>query len=686
MRTRTSWGAAGALSLLLAPTLLAQESAPAPNAARSLDPAAAPRAPRLSGRVASAATFEIGGGKYEVGAGTLQELVDADGAPMGWFASAGGKLTWTPDDPSGARVYIENAKRVGGVDVKGDALVGAFSAGVFFVSDDLRARLAPEEPAAGSAAGGDGALKAALGRFVADRLPHPGVALAAARREKRPYFQALLVAGKDLRHEYDDALGDAETLTVVEQPAGTPVDFPDWRVPRTIGRRAIGRSRRAAPRVDFRLVDVKVDVREDEGGWGRFQVEETILPQRPLSAIRLGFDSDRLTEHTFRIVSTRLQSVTLADGTPVPHAFERETLTLFFPKPLAAGASVTLSLSYVAPFLARLGGDNYWELPLGGDWYPAPTHAAASGHTFRSVVRTRKPFLAFASGETVRRGEDGDWNLLETKLERPTAFVTILAGKYTLHEETVDGVTCRVASYGVAKPKSSAKLSNLFHLFRKFYEPYFGPFPWKQYDIVEVNSYGYGQAPPGMMRITHEAFDRTNLVDPVAEFFSEGVNERLAHEIAHAWFGHVVWSADATHQWLEEAFSEVAAGRAIEAMKDKADYKRMSNIWKDRGREASSLAPIAQANEVVVKATPGASDVIGTHRYYLTYFKGATLLTEIRKEIGDELFFTVLRSFLRSFEKRPAVTTDQFIGLLEYVTKKDWKPFFEKHYWGTEKL
>ena len=48
------------------------------------------------------------------------------------------------------------------------------------------------------------------------------------------------------------------------------------------------------------------------------------------------------------------------------------------------------------------------------------------------MVRVRKPFLAFASGETVRREKDGEWNLVETRMDRPGPFATVIAGKYTL--------------------------------------------------------------------------------------------------------------------------------------------------------------------------------------------------------------------------------------------------------------
>ena len=49
------------------------------------------------------------------------------------------------------------------------------------------------------------------------------------------------------------------------------------------------------------------------------------------------------------------------------------------------------------------------------------------------------------------------------------------------------------------------------------------------------------------------------------------------------------------------------------------------------------------------------------------------------------MFFTVMKSFLKSFAtRRPAVVTSDLVGLLEFATKKDWKPWFESYFYGTE--
>ena len=52
------------------------------------------------------------------------------------------------------------------------------------------------------------------------------------------------------------------------------------------------------------------------------------------------------------------------------------------------------------------------------------------------------------------------------------------------------------------------------------------------------------------------------------------------------------------------------------------------------------------------------------------------------KELGDETFLTFLKSYQKSFAWKFG-TTKHVAGLLQYLTKKDYGPFFEKYYWGT---
>jgi aminopeptidase N len=69
-------------------------------------------------------------------------------------------------------------------------------------------------------------------------------------------------------------------------------------------------------------------------------------------------------------------------------------------------------------------------------------------------------------------------------------------------------------------------------------------------------------------------------------------------------------------------------------------------------------------------------------RQDLLYWKGAYLLAALHKELGDETFLTFLKSYQKSFRWKFG-STRHVEGLLQFMTKKDWSPWFDKYYWGT---
>jgi aminopeptidase N len=172
-------------------------------------------------------------------------------------------------------------------------------------------------------------------------------------------------------------------------------------------------------------------------------------------------------------------------------------------------------------------------------------------------------------------------------------------------------------------------------------------------------------------------------MNETAQVFSKGINHRFAHEIAHSYFGYVVTGASSSEQWIDEAFSESLSAYAIEILKDKREAKSFLSMWKANAKQSSKAAPIFYANDLAWKVQRYVDETQSIDRSLLLYHKGAHLLATMRTELGDDPYFTVLKSFLRNFEKKRR--HDRRLHLADKLRhQKDWKPFFEKYYYGTE--
>jgi Peptidase family M1 domain len=366
-----------------------------------------------------------------------------------------------------------------------------------------------------------------------------------------------------------------------------------------------------------------------------------------------------------------VKSVTTADGAAVPFARGDGWLSVTLPQPTSAAVPVKLTFSLAGDIIFRPSRDNYWLLE---DWYPSLGlyGVAATAH---GVVKVKAPFVPMAGGKTIARKTEGDYNVVESRLDEPTLIVAITAGKYWSEEETRGNRTIRASSYGQKNPRAAKKLVALAFDMIGYYEYFLGPFPLDELNIVEMNDFGWGHSPAGMIFITSEAFQP--LLGDENQEYSKGVNQRFAHEIAHQYWGNAVRWSGPEEEWICEAFAEYSSALLMKKFKGDGPYSDLLAHWKADARESGALAPIPFANRIV---TPNNVD---WNRYKLIYGKGPLLLAALNKQVGDETFLTFLKSYQKSFHNKVGTTRD-VAGLLGFMTKKDFKPFFEQYYWGTD--
>jgi hypothetical protein len=655
-------------------------------AVRAASPADPFLKPALTGRSVPVAglAFAAGAGRYAFASGTAWEIADGAGRPLGLFVAGKGRLEWATADRAAMKVYRGNADRAGGLSTPKDGpVVASFEEAVVLWSAAARPTGLPE--LTGASAPPAEELVRFLDRWAWDVLAPPATGLSAPAVEGRPYLVSLLGAGRDVRHEVDGVRRGLDTLTVVERRSGLPLSAGPFREGWRVGTTPLGRSRRAAPEPGWVLAGVSVDVRETDEPRGVFEVEERIVARRPLSSLSFDLEGLRLSQRLLSRRETELLAVTAADGSPLASLYGGGSLVVFLPRPLAAGEEVLLRFRYDAPYLER-HGNNSWELPLGSAWYPSPPERMVQArHGLRAVVRAKKPLVPLAPGRTLRRFEDGPWNGVEAELEARSPAHAILAGTYSFHEETRGGVTARLASYGVPKPKTAAKVLSLFHAARERYEALFGPFPYAEYTIAEVFDGRPGQAPPGMMRIGTGTLDAFRFGgEEWARSDEEEANRIVAHEVAHAWWGGLVWNAQEADAWLVESIAEFSAGRAIELLRGERELERVRRVWRAEGKLSASMAPLTLARELSGDPS-GIEETVPHDVRRLLYGRGPALLDAVRSQVGDEACFRALRVFLEaSAASRPAVVTDDFAAALGEATGRDWTPWFERYCHGME--
>jgi hypothetical protein len=474
-------------------------------------------------------------------------------------------------------------------------------------------------------------------------------------------------------HVYDDAWTRDETLMLLRGPQQRGHADANWLYTTPLSKQAIGRDNRDASPAVVMLTAVDVTLINTKDDEATLTVVETFVPKRAVSALSLELYDEYMYDMNKDTRKYNLRSVTDGAGNKLSFHHDRNNVLVGLAQPAAAGKPVTLKFEIDGNILHRPEQSNYWQLGI-EPWFPM-VRMNEQAFSYHALVKVKKPFVPFTSGKTIRREVEGDWNVLETKFDQPLSWVAILAGKYQFEEETRDGVTVRVASFIVKNERAWKQLRNIAFAAIKHYPTFLGPFPFEEINILEMNDFGYGQAPAGIVFITKEAF--TPMLGEANDYV-EGINLRLAHELAHQYWGEVVKMPSYEEQWIDEAFAEYSAALFLAAAGRQKDYDRAFAHWKADANDASKIANMPSANSLVNPADPYSRYVTRTG---LVYQKGAYLLAALHRELGDQMFLTFLKSYQKSFRWKPGSTKD-VIGLLNFLTKKDYGPWFEQHYYG----
>jgi len=149
--------------------------------------------------------------------------------------------------------------------------------------------------------------------------------------------------------------------------------------------------------------------------------------------------------------------------------------------------------------------------------------------------------------------------------------------------------------------------------------------------------------------------------------FSRGL---IAHELAHQWFGNKITCGSWKDIWLNEGFATYLAGLVIEDLDGEETFKS----W--RQQTVSSIT--SQPGGAVYLTDQDTTSISRIFSSRLSYNKGAMVLHQLRKKLGDNDFYQGLQDYLTTPELAyDYAKTDDFITAMELSTGEDLDEFFD---------
>ncbi|MCA6449136.1 MAG: M1 family metallopeptidase [Chitinophagaceae bacterium] len=154
------------------------------------------------------------------------------------------------------------------------------------------------------------------------------------------------------------------------------------------------------------------------------------------------------------------------------------------------------------------------------------------------------------------------------------------------------------------------------------------------------------------------------------------MEELLTHEIAHQWFGNHATETDWPHLWLSEGFATAMTHLYMEYRHGKDTLT--SRLQKDRETVLAFTR---------IKKTPVVDSIGRTKPMTMlnahSYQKGGWILLMLRNQLGDAIFWKIMRTYYQTYQNRNASTED-LQKVAETVSGKALGTFFRQWLYTAE--
>lgn len=331
-----------------------------------------------------------------------------------------------------------------------------------------------------------------------------------------------------------------------------------------------------------------------------------------------------------------------------------DKLVITLPTPLDAGEEVLVGVRYSGnprPIAKRGLDPAGWEELADGvivasqphgapSWFPCNDRPSAKG-TYALTFTTAADYHVEFSGEPVserRRGATRTWRFRQTEPISPY-LATVQVGRYQVLRQKAVVPMRVVGPPDVRRNGFSASFGRQPEMMALFVDR-FGDYPYAGYTAVITDD---------ALEIPLESASLSTFGRNFASAEWDSVR-LVAHEMAHQWFGNSVTGARWQDIWLHEGFacyaewlwSEESGGRTAHEWA-RHHHKRLAG-----GDEGEQPAPLAN---------PGPAHMFDDW----VYKRGALTLHVLRREVGDEPFFTLLRTWTAQ-HRGGTVTTEDFLA------------------------
>jgi hypothetical protein len=351
--------------------------------------------------------------------------------------------------------------------------------------------------------------------------------------------------------------------------------------------------------------------------------------------------------------------------------------------PLAAGNVTELSLHFAEPIPHGMDVGNYGEfalqdgmLAMAGFYPTLAVHDEQGWHletpatqgdvlyadaSLYDVTFTAPAYLTVAAtGATAGKQDNGDgtatWRLVGGPLRD---FNIVASAEYRSASKQVGDII--VNSYFLAADKTGGQKTLAWAAAALAdYQAAFGPYPYRELDVVETSTTAGGIEYPGLVVVSEALYNDTDR----SEFF-EGAT---VHEVAHQWWYNVVGDDQVNNPWLDEALAQYSSYLYFQETYGEAGaqgfVQSLDQRWARVNREDKPIGLPVTAYD-------------GAEYSAIVYGRGPLFFMALRDKIGAQAMSEFLRRYYHEYTWEIA-TPAGLKALAEQVSGQDLTQLFEE--------
>lgn len=304
-------------------------------------------------------------------------------------------------------------------------------------------------------------------------------------------------------------------------------------------------------------------------------------------------------------------------------------------------------------------------------WFPC-NEELSDIHTMEVFARVEKPLHVVGNGQLIEIQDLGKKRIFHYRTDDalPNYLVAIVIGEFTCVSQKAGKTILHNFAYPDEKEAMQATVELLTDMLHFLEEKTGLSYPFESYSQVVVQDYPF----PGLVGQHTFSVLSDNYVDDYGvhddfKYLWDGV---AMQALSNQWFGNLLMPKTWEDTWLNYSFAQYFAGLYTAKCHSKSEYLlwyfpfEKGNVdWDWQSSNVRSIIP---------------QNVDDAHLYVgdnYAKFRGALVLRMLQHELGDELWWKVVQTFLKEHANQ-LVTTKDFQQTVEQLSGKSYQWFFDQ--------